>query len=176
MNIFKDLSNEAKEAILRCQLEFDPSPLKEAQLYAAALSMPGVTQSLLSTAIDRKRSDIAGKLRLLKLPDPVQKLVHQHKISFSQARVLLTAHPDTQERLAQECVINAWTVRELIDAVQLAQPSISDLQQRAQNLYEKHGLICSVKKNDKGHYFVTCAFEGSQGAAEFIQRIERAMV
>lgn len=171
MEIFNNLSPNAHEKILACQIE-DSDPIKTAKRYSVALKEPGITQKLLSQAIGKKRSYIANAVRLLHLPSDVQQLVSSGRLSFSQARLLLQAIPEMQSRLAHECIRRKWTVRELIEELKIVKPTTDEIKATGQRLYQEKGLVSQIQTNDRGHYFIRFAFSDSQEARLFLKKIE----
>ena len=71
----------------------------------------GHTQERLAEALGKSRSHIANLLRLLNLPETVQALVADGKISAGHARALITA--DAPEMLAQQIVAKGLSVRDI---------------------------------------------------------------
>jgi ParB family chromosome partitioning protein len=66
----------------------DLSPIEEAQAYQDGLS-DGLTQKALGERIGKTQSYIAQKLRLLKLPPPIQFYLNRKAISEGHARQLM---------------------------------------------------------------------------------------
>ena len=59
--------------------------------YRQLLDRFGHTQEQLAEALSKSRSHIANLLRLLTLPEPVQDMLREEKLSMGQARALITA-------------------------------------------------------------------------------------
>ena len=70
----------------------------------------GHTQEQLSQALGKSRSHIANLMRLLQLPDDVQLLLREGKLSAGHARALITS--DNASALAAEVVRRGLSVRE----------------------------------------------------------------
>ena len=68
------------------------------------------TQNVLGKAVGKSRSHIANMLRLLSLPDSVQKLMSDGLISMGHARALITA--DNPEELAKLVIRDSLSVRQ----------------------------------------------------------------
>lgn len=93
------------------------NPLEEAKAYKKLIETLGLTQEMVATRVGKDRTFITSYLRLLKLPDDIQKLVEEEKISVGHARALLMAdNVDLQRRAARQILDLALTVR---DAEQL---------------------------------------------------------
>lgn len=82
----------------------DLNPIEEATGYRALIERFGHTQEKLSEAMGKSRSHIANLMRLLTLPDDVQSMLREGKLSAGHARALITA-PDPSvlaRKVAQE--------------------------------------------------------------------------
>jgi ParB family transcriptional regulator, chromosome partitioning protein len=88
------------------------NPIEEAQAYKKLLDTVGLTQEALASRVGRDRTYITNYLRLLRLPDDVQKLVQEGRLSTGHARTLLAlSHPDLQRRLARQIIDGGLSVR-----------------------------------------------------------------
>ena len=90
----------------------DLNPIEEAQAYKKLIETVGLTQESLATRVGRDRSYITNYLRLLKLPDDIQDLVKEKRLSTGHARTLLgLTHVDLQRRVARQILSNDLSVR-----------------------------------------------------------------
>jgi ParB family chromosome partitioning protein len=67
------------------------NPIDEAAAYKALIERFGRTQDKVAEALGKSRSHIANCLRLLNLPEPVQAMVLDGRLSAGHARALVTA-------------------------------------------------------------------------------------
>lgn len=88
----------------------DLNPLEEAAGFRQLMDKFGHTQEKLAEALGKSRSHIANLLRLLSLPQDVQRLLSQGKISAGHARALITA--DDPSTLARMVAAKGLSVRE----------------------------------------------------------------
>ncbi|MDU8910906.1 ParB/RepB/Spo0J family partition protein [Aestuariicoccus sp. MJ-SS9] len=88
----------------------DLNPIEEAAGYKQLMSRFGHTQEQMAEALGKSRSHIANLLRLLNLPDSVQKMVMDGVLSAGHARTLVTA--EKPEELAQRIATKGLSVRE----------------------------------------------------------------
>lgn len=88
----------------------DLNPVDEAAGYRQLMDRFGHTQDQLATALGKSRSHIANLLRLLSLPDPVQRLMVEGHLSAGHARTLVGQ--DDAEALARRIVKDGLSVRE----------------------------------------------------------------
>lgn len=87
--------------------------IEEANAYRRLIETLGLTQEEVAQRVGRDRTFITNYLRILKLPNEIQSLLEQEKLTFGHARALLgIADPQVQRRLAQRIHKNNWSVRE----------------------------------------------------------------
>jgi len=88
------------------------NPIEEAQAYRRLIETVGLTQEALGARVGRDRSYITNYLRLLKLPDDLQQLIIEGRLSTGHARTILgLAHVDLQRRIARQVIDGALSVR-----------------------------------------------------------------
>ncbi len=96
----------------------DLNPIEEALAYRGLLEGVGLTQESLASRIGKDRTYITNYLRLLRLPDDIQKLVQEKLLSPGHARALLgIAEPSRQRELAATIVKRSLSVRETEDLI-----------------------------------------------------------
>lgn len=91
----------------------DLNAIDAARAYANLQEEFGATQEELAAKLGRSRSAIANTMRLLDLPDEVQDLIEQGKLSEGHGRALLSV-PDRlkQKKLASRIVAKGLSVRQ----------------------------------------------------------------
>ncbi len=88
----------------------DLNPIEEAQSYRQLIDRFGHTQEDVAQAVAKSRSHIANMMRLLNLPDSIQKHVAGGRLSAGHARAIATA--PNAEGLAEEIIARGLSVRE----------------------------------------------------------------
>ncbi|MGE0596290.1 MAG: ParB/RepB/Spo0J family partition protein [Hyphomonadaceae bacterium] len=111
-------------AIVENVQRMDLNPIEEAQGYHALIERFGRTQQDIAEQVGKSRPHIANMLRLLALPEELQEMVRDGRLTAGHARAILTA-PDPRG-LAQRAISEGLNVRE-----------IERLAQQAKD--EKHG-------------------------------------
>jgi len=92
----------------------DLSPVDEARGYRRLMDEFSLSQVDVARAVGRNRATVANLMRLLKLPEEVQALVHEGKLSEGHARALLMLEQrDAVLRVAKRAVADGWSVREV---------------------------------------------------------------
>lgn len=91
----------------------DLNAMEEARGYRRLLTEYQMTQAELADKVSKSRSAITNALRLLDLPEEVQELVYEGRLSAGHARAVLSV-PDEELRLklAQKLVAEGLSVRE----------------------------------------------------------------
>jgi ParB family chromosome partitioning protein len=90
----------------------DLNPIEEAQAYQKLIERVGLTQESLASRFGRDRSYITNYLRLLRLPEDLQRLVEDGRLSTGHARTVLgLPHVDQQRRVARQVLERGLSVR-----------------------------------------------------------------
>ena len=94
------------------------NPIEEAQAYKKLIDTLGLTQEMVAQRVGRDRTFITNYIRLLRLPEDIQRLVEQEKISMGHARALLGVDDvEIQRKIAQNVIDQALSVRETERAI-----------------------------------------------------------
>jgi ParB family chromosome partitioning protein len=123
------VKNTADEVMLRDALlenlhRANLNPLEEASAYQQLLADFGITQEQLADRIGRSRPQITNTIRLLKLPESVQRRVAAGVLSAGHAKAILSAgDPAVMEKLAAKIVNEDLSVRAAEAAAGLATPA-----------------------------------------------------
>lgn len=88
----------------------DLNPIEEAQGFRRLIEEFGHTQDALATALGKSRSHIANTLRLLTLPDEIQTMIADGRLTAGHARALITAHDPLE--IAHEIIALGLSVRQ----------------------------------------------------------------
>ena len=87
--------------------------IEEANAYRKLIEQIGLTQEQVAERVGKERTLITTTMRLLKLPNDVQRHIVEGKLSFSHGRALLmTDDPSIQRVVANEAVDRGFSVRE----------------------------------------------------------------
>lgn len=88
--------------------------IEEAAAYKSMLDKLHLTQEELAKKVGKSRSHITNILGLLRLPNEIQDLLEENKLSMGHARVLSKLEDETQiKELAEKIVLNNLPVREV---------------------------------------------------------------
>jgi ParB family chromosome partitioning protein len=92
----------------------DLNPVEEARAYQFLINKFQMTQEKLAQIVGKSRVSITNTLRLLKLPQEIQKEIKRGRISFAHGRLLLEIDDVNEQRLmGQQILSNSLSVREL---------------------------------------------------------------
>jgi ParB family transcriptional regulator, chromosome partitioning protein len=88
------------------------NPIEEAIAYRKLIETIGLTQEELSARVGKPRTHIATLMRFLKLPDDLQKLIEEERVSAGHARaLLLTEDVAIQRQVARRILEEGLSVR-----------------------------------------------------------------
>lgn len=93
------------------------NPIEESRAYRDLLEEHGYTQENLAQRIGKNRSTIANFIRLLQLPDPIQKDLAEFKLSTGHARALLSLDEELQLEIRERILSDNLSVRETEELV-----------------------------------------------------------
>ena len=141
-------------AIIENVQRSDLSPIEEAAGYKRLIENHGHTQEALADIVGKSRSHIANIIRLLGLPQSIQDMISEGKISSGHARAIMnSAFP---EKLAEKIVSENLSVRAaedlakqrkpVVKKVKLKDPDTIDLEN---NLTAKLGLNVLIDHKGK---------------------------
>lgn len=112
--IIKDVNDEEMLALALIEnlQRSDLNPVEEAKGYRQLIDASGMTQEALSKAVSKSRSAITNSLRLLDLPEVVQQMIFECKLTAGHARAILAVpYEDARIRLAEKVVAEGLSVR-----------------------------------------------------------------
>ena len=90
----------------------DLNPIEEARGYKQLIEASGMTQEALSKAVSKSRSAITNALRLLDLPEAVQDMLYDGKLTAGHARAILAVpYEESRVKLAEKVVNEGLSVR-----------------------------------------------------------------
>lgn len=72
--------------------------LEEARAYRKLMAEHGLTQTVIAQKVGKKQSTISNKLRILALPEDIQKTITEHKLTERHARALLKIENEDMRR------------------------------------------------------------------------------
>lgn len=101
----------------------DLNPIEEANGYRQLLDDYGFTQDVLCTRLGKARPTLTNALRLLVLPDAVQAMVRDGRLSAGHARALAALPAPRAEAIARTAVGQGLSVREVERLAAAASPA-----------------------------------------------------
>lgn len=91
----------------------DLSFMEEAEAYSALMAIHGFTQEQIAIRLGKSQSNVANKLRLLRLPESVKRIIAENGLTERHARALLRlADEDKQLEALKKICQNSYNVNE----------------------------------------------------------------
>jgi ParB family chromosome partitioning protein len=166
----------------------DLSPIDEAAGYQRLGEEFHLPQVEIARLVGRNRSTVANLLRLLQLPDEIQQLIHQAKLSEGHARALLGVTDQARMlRLAQQAVADGWSVREMEARVREEAPArprrddgrtrtpakavTADVRRVEDALRKRLGTDVRVTMRRRGRGFLTINYYSNDDLARLLELI-----
>ena len=137
--IIKELSDSetAQLALIENIQREDLNPIEEASAYKELMEKYDMTQEELSKAVGKSRPAISNAVRLLNMPDEVQKLLKNGELSAGQAKAIAAAETDEEMiELAKKAANGQLTVR-AIEKLIAAKAEEDDIEEKAEESKEK---------------------------------------
>jgi ParB family chromosome partitioning protein len=162
----------------------DLDPIETALSFQRLIDECGLTQEAMALRVGKKRTTITNSLRLLRLPETVQKALKDGKISAGHAKVLLGVEdPALQNRLCESIIRNDWSVRRLEqklqslsrkDAPAAAEEELPEVYYALAERVGRHfdGNV-AVRRDAKGGGTITIRFDNQQQVESFLEYLNR---
>ncbi len=113
-----DDKEAAKVALLENLQRKNLNPIEEARTYQKIIELDQMTQEELAKTMGKSQSAVANKLRLLSLPEGIQKALLKEQISERHARSLLKLpSAEEQEKMLKRITTERLSVRKLEDEI-----------------------------------------------------------
>lgn len=123
-----------------------------------------LSQQEVADAVGRSRSAVSNLLRLLKLPNKIQDLLHKGAITMGHARAIISLPEEIQLSLIDKAIDKGWSVREMEEAAQQvlipkalikeakhkAIPHIEEITEKQNLLAEKIAAKVKINHRDNG--------------------------
>lgn len=169
--IVREVSNQERLelALIENVQRADLSALETAEAYRELAEDFHLSHEEISTRVGKSRVSVTNTLRLLKLPDGVQKALAENQISEGHARALLALQtPQSQNAACQSIIAHDLNVRQTEELVhklmgqkpestpeKVVPPEVKEIEER---LREKLGTKVTLQHGKKGgsltiHYY-----------------------
>lgn len=153
----------------------DLNPIEEARAYQRLCDEFGLTQDEVGERMNKSRPQVSNTIRLLQLPEVVQRALAERKISQSNARTLLSLPtPEERLRMFESILAGNFTVRQTEDRtahprrVKHADPNLIDLENR---LRDSLGTKVLIKRDSRGEGEIKIKFYDDGGLQEIVNKI-----
>jgi ParB family chromosome partitioning protein len=173
-----------REALIENIHRSNLNPLEEGAAYAQLLSDFGCTHDELALKLGRSRPLISNTIRLLNLPDAVQRKVAAGVISAGHARALLGLTDAAEiEKLASRIVAEGLSVRAVEEVIATMKPTTKSAKKSSPKGVSGAGLAAAELLSDyldtrvsvetgKGKGKIVIEFAGSEDLQRIVDLIE----
>ena len=173
-----------REALIENIHRSNLNPLEEGAAYAQLLADFGCTHDELALKLGRSRPLISNTIRLLNLPEAVQRRVAAGVLSAGHARALLGLSDGAEiEKLAARIVAEGLSVRATEEIIATAKPSSKNVKKPAVKGVSGAGLAAAELLSDyldtrvsvetgKGKGKIVIEFAGSEDLQRIVDLIE----
>ena len=173
-----------REALIENIHRSNLNPLEEGAAYAQLLSDFGCTHDELAAKLGRSRPLISNTIRLLNLPDSVQRKVASGVLSAGHARALLGLTDGTEiEKLASRIVAEGLSVRATEEIIATLKPTTTTPKKSSVKGTSGAGLAAAELLSDyldtrvtvqsgKGKGKIVIEFSGSEDLQRIVDLIE----
>lgn len=149
----------------------DLNPIEAAYALKRLMDTFQLTQEEIADKIGKRRSTIANLLRLLKLPEDIQRMVSEGRLTMGHARALLSVDdPEEQRRLAEEIVSRSLSVREVEKEVSRKVKVLERDKSIEESFIKRYGVKLRVKRGDRKS--VEIFFKEDSEMEEFLGMLE----
>lgn len=100
-------------AIVENEQRDNLTAIESARAYQQMMAEFGCTQQQVAERIGRSRTQVTNLLRLLQLPEGVQKMVDSRELDMGHARPLVGLPEAQAMQLAEQCVAQGWSARQM---------------------------------------------------------------
>ena len=173
-----------REALIENIHRSNLNPLEEGAAYAQLLTDFGCTHDELALKLGRSRPLISNTIRLLNLPDTVQRKVAAGVISAGHARALLGLTDAAEiEKLASRIVAEGLSVRAVEEIIATLKPTVKNSKKSTEKGISGAGLAAAELLSDyldtrvsvetgKGKGKIVIEFAGSEDLQRIVDLIE----
>ena len=160
----------------------DLNPIEEAEGYLVLSEKYNFTQKEIAKNVSKSRSEVANKLRLLKLPDIIKTGLLNNKIYYAHARALLSiSNNTTAKKIYHEIIKNKLNARQTEILVKQIENKRPDKQQKKKYKFLKQeqdlqktlntNIAITSNKNKQGE--IKIKFKNTKDLERIINRIKK---
>jgi ParB family chromosome partitioning protein len=142
----------------------DLNCVEEALAYYQLMNEYKLTQEDVAKKLGKERSTVANFLRILNLPRPVIDLLQKEMLSFGHAKILAAVKErEDAIRLANEAVVNGWSVRDLENGIKAKKPSKEKATRKNPFFDEKLDQFRKTLEQKTGYHFAINSGKNGSG-------------
>ncbi len=156
----------------------DLNPIEEAKAYVRLMEEFNLTQEEVGQKLGKSRPQVANTVRLLQLPEEIQKALMEERISASNARTLLSL-PTEQERLQMfyAMIEGNFTVRQTEERAirahhrtKIHDPNLAAAEEKLRGIYQ---LKTQIKREPNGSGSIRMQFHSDEELNALLEKLSR---
>lgn len=156
----------------------DLNPIEEAKAYVRLMEEFNLTQEEVGQKLGKSRPQVANTVRLLQLPEEIQKALMEERISASNARTLLSL-PTEQERLQMfyAMIEGNFTVRQTEERAisvhhrtKIHDPNLAAAEEKLRGIYQ---VKTQIKREANGSGSIRLQFHSEEELNALLEKLSR---
>jgi len=165
-------------AIVENEQRDDLTPVESARAYRRLIDEFNYTQQQVAESVGVSRVQVSNMIRLLQLPEPIQQMLAERKLSMGHARPLVGVAAAQAIALAKTCVEKGWSARQMEREAKKAGHSTpkvkevdADIAALTEELKRNHGLQVRLTRKKDGSGEIKIAFSHKQELDKIIRSL-----
>lgn len=159
----------------------DLTSVESARAYRRLMDEFNYTQQQVAQSIGVSRVQVSNLIRLLNLPESIQKMLETREIFMGQARPLVGVEPATALSLAKNCVEKGWSARQMEREVKklsatgkktIIEPA-ADVVALEEELGRKLAVPVALTKKKNGSGILKINFQNKDELDAVLQRLRK---
>jgi ParB family chromosome partitioning protein len=166
-------------AIVENEQRDDLTAVESARAYRRLMNEFNYTQQQVAESIGVSRVQVSNLIRLLQLPEAIQKLLEERKLNMGHARPLVGLEPSVAMNLAKLCIDKGWSARQMekeakkasVISLKGGSDTEADVVALEEELERVLGLKVSLKKKKDGSGELKICYQHKQELDDVLQRL-----
>ena len=178
----KNIAEMMELALIENIQRVDLNPIEEAEGYLVLSEKYNFTQEKIAQSVAKSRSEIANKLRLLKLPNLIKSGLLENKISYGHARALLSVSSNSKiKKIYNQIITTKLNARQTEALVKQIKSNSNKIKEEKIYKFLKQELKLQkilktkiiIKSNKKDQGEIKIKFKNLKELEQIIEKIKK---